>query len=118
MLLSLTMVVAAFAFFLLFGYCAVTESYSRVTQRRLTVGCWLGGIGCVVCLILVGAFIGPPDMNLLWASPFAIYIAGFFCVLAVNLGGPIEAPLALLRAVVWPYWWATGRPDGVRRVMD
>lgn len=44
-----------------------------------------------------------------------IYTAGFIGVFILNASiGPVTLGLALLRAVIWPVWVATGRPQGYR----
>ena len=50
----------------------------------------------------------------------AIYAIGFFVVLAGHLLflQMITPGLALLRASVWPVFWATGWPHGVPLPMD
>jgi hypothetical protein len=45
----------------------------------------------------------------------AVYVPGFAFFLWINLmSGPVTPTLALLRALVWPIWWATGWPHGQR----
>lgn len=51
---------------------------------------------------------------LLWTA-IGVYLLGFAAVLCVNVfAGPVTLGLALLRAVVWPLWVATGIPEGQR----
>lgn len=48
-----------------------------------------------------------------------IYGVGFLGALALNLGsGPVTLGLSVVRAVVWPLWVATGKPEGQRLPMD
>lgn len=45
----------------------------------------------------------------------SFYAAGFLLIFGVNVAsGPVTVPLAFVRAVVWPWWVATGRPYGQR----
>lgn len=47
------------------------------------------------------------------------YGAGFVLTLWFNLAiGPLTPALCLLRAAVWPIFWATGWPHGVPMRMD
>lgn len=48
------------------------------------------------------------------------YVAGFVVVLAFHLNflQMVTPPLALLRAAVWPIYWATGWPHGSPVPMD
>lgn len=49
----------------------------------------------------------------------ATYLFGFLFFFWVNLRiGPVTRELALLRALVWPYWIVTGKPAGERLPMD
>lgn len=60
--------------------------------------------------------VGALRMKTFWWSLFAVYVSGFVVIFILNLHmGPVEVPLAFIRAVVWPYWIATGRPEGERR---
>lgn len=52
-----------------------------------------------------------------WWVPI-IYVVGFSVTFVINNSGPIMPGLALLRAIVWPYWMVTGRPFGQRLPMD
>lgn len=49
-----------------------------------------------------------------------VYFLGFlfFLWLGGQSGGMISPGLALLRASVWPYYWATGKPEGQPLGMD
>ncbi len=53
-----------------------------------------------------------------WAL-LSIYLIGFAFVFIVELGsGPVTPALSLLRAVVWPLYVTTGKPEGQRARMD
>lgn len=55
---------------------------------------------------------------LIWTS-VGIYAVGFVFFFAVEaLSGPVTPALSLLRATVWPVYWATGWPHGVHARMD
>jgi hypothetical protein len=48
-----------------------------------------------------------------------IYIIGFLFFFWMELMvGPVTPALALMRAVVWPVYWATGWPHGTPLRMD
>lgn len=48
-----------------------------------------------------------------------IYVVGFVLTLWFNLAiGPLTPSLCLLRAAVWPIFWATGWPQGMPMPMD
>jgi hypothetical protein len=66
MLAALGFVVLAFVCFILFGYGVLTPDHpysvgygphQRALSRRLSVACWVGGLGFVVSLIMVGRFL-------------------------------------------------------------
>jgi hypothetical protein len=47
------------------------------------------------------------------------YLIGFVLVFWLNLSiGPVTPGLALLRALQWPRWVATGHPHGTTLPMD
>lgn len=49
----------------------------------------------------------------------AFYAPGFMFFLALNLAiGPVTPALAVVRALVWPVFWATGWPHGSPLRMD
>jgi threonine/homoserine efflux transporter RhtA len=53
-------------------------------------------------------------MKIMWWV-LAIYMIGFLPILVMEMTvGPVTPGLALLRAVVWPLYVTTGRPQGVR----
>jgi len=44
-----------------------------------------------------------------------IYIIGFMFIFSMNLAiSPVTVGLSLVRALVWPYYVATGKPKGQR----
>lgn len=54
-----------------------------------------------------------------WSAPGIIF--GLLVFYALGAGGTfivnmkmgnITPPLAIMRALAWPYWWITGKPDG------
>ncbi len=48
-----------------------------------------------------------------------IYVVGFVLTLWFNLAiGPLTLGLCLLRAAMWPIFWATGWPHGSPLPMD
>lgn len=49
-----------------------------------------------------------------------LYVVGFVVVFAFHLVAlqMVTPPLALLRALFWPIWFATGRPRGAPLPMD
>lgn len=48
-----------------------------------------------------------------------IYVLGFLLFFFMELTvGPVTPGLALLRAAVWPIFWATGWPHGSPTIMD
>jgi hypothetical protein len=51
---------------------------------------------------------------------FGVYVAGFVVILALHLMflQMVTPGLALLRAAVWPVFWATGWPHGSPPPMD
>lgn len=43
------------------------------------------------------------------------YLTGFVGVFLINvMAGPVTLGLSMVRAVVWPYYVATGKPKGER----
>jgi hypothetical protein len=66
MLAALGFVVLAFVCLILWGYGVITPDHpyrvgrgprQRALSRRLSVCCWVGGLGFVVSLIMVGRFL-------------------------------------------------------------
>lgn len=61
---------------------------------------------------------GKPMAWVIWTL-VGVYSVGFTLFLSLELMvGPVTPGLALLRAVVWPIFWATGWPHGVPLPMD
>lgn len=49
----------------------------------------------------------------------AIYWLGYLYVFIGQMAsGPVTLGLATLRAAVWPYYLATGKPEGTRSLPD
>jgi len=49
----------------------------------------------------------------------AVYSVGFVGIFLIEANvGPVTPGLALYRAAVWPWYLATGKPEGQRAPMD
>ena len=63
----------------------------------------------------------PKGKPMVWIwTLLGIWFAGFILTAIFNaIGSPnVTLPLALLRAAVWPIFWATGWPHGTPLPMD